>query len=110
MFILAKQEVRQSDLLSRIHGMFFFATPHHGADNIQLLNNILRTYDYHDAPQLELDCESEALPSISIQSINTQFRQTYQGLDLCSFYETIETRLGVRYSKIVEKEKAVLGR
>lgn len=101
MLLLAKQDPNHKALASRIHSMFFLATPHRGADSAQLLSNLLKVAVSHGSkPYVD-----NLMPkSDAIQVINDGFRNAYQGIQLWSFFETVKTSLGL----IVEKDSAVL--
>lgn len=93
-------------MADRIHGMVFLATPHRGADIAVLLGNMLKALVLHGEKPFVTDLEGN---SISIPSINDEFRHYAHGLELLSFYETLKTNLGVTSSLIVSKESATLG-
>ena len=99
--LLARQDPSHHKLATRIHSMFFLATPHRGADSAQLLSNMLKiAVSYGSKPYVDsLVPKSEA-----IQVINDGFRHAYQGIQLWSFFETVKTSLGI----IVEKDSAIL--
>lgn len=44
-----------------------------------------------------------------LQSINNEFRQYSDDLQLRSFYETLKTAIGIKSVLIVDKESATLG-
>ena len=101
MLLLARQDPCHHKLASRIHSMFFLATPHRGADSAQLLTNMLKIAVLHGSKPY---VDSLVPKSDAIQVINDGFRHAYQGIQLWSFFETVKTHLGL----IVEKDSAIL--
>ena len=99
--LLAQQDPLYHHIATRIHAMFFLATPHRGANSAQLLSKMLKVaVSYGTKPYVE-----SLMPnSETIQVINDAFRHAYQGIHLWSFFETVKTSLGM----IVEKDSAVL--
>ena len=101
-FLLAKQDPNLHGLAARFHSIFFLATPHRGADSVQLLENMMRISGTLNPKAYVSDIK----PNSGVtQSINDEFRHVYQGTQLWSFFETVSTSLGI----IVEKDSAVLG-
>ena len=99
--LLARQDPSHHKIASRIHSMFFLATPHRGADSAQLLSNMLKiAVSYGSKPYVD----SLVPHSDAIQVINDGFRHAYQGIQLWSFFETVKTSVGL----IVEKDSAIL--
>lgn len=99
--LLARQDPSHHKLATRIHSMFFLATPHRGADSAQLLSNMLKIAVLHGSKPY---VDSLVPKSDAIQVINDGFRHAYQGIQLWSFFETVKTSLGL----IVEKDSAIL--
>lgn len=99
--LLARQDPSHHKLATRIHSMFFLATPHRGADSAQLLSNILKIAVSHGSKPY---VDSLVPKSDAIQVINDGFRHAYQGIQLWSFFETVKTSVGL----IVEKDSAIL--
>ena len=103
-YILAKQKEEFRGLADRVRTIFFLATPHRGADLAQLLTKIL-----HVSPGPRPFVADLHRNSIATQSINDEFPQHCQDLQLYSFYETLPTNLGIGKSLVVDKDLAVLG-
>lgn len=103
-FILAKQKDEFQALAERVRTIFFLATPHRGADLAQTLSKILNVSS-GSRPFVE-DLHRN---SIATQSINDEFPQYCQHLQLYSFYETLPTSLVVGKSLVVDKDSATLG-
>ncbi|KAL8832477.1 MAG: hypothetical protein Q9191_000247 [Dirinaria sp. TL-2023a] len=98
-FLLAKRDPHCQKLVGRFHSMFFLATPHRGADSVQLLRKLL------NVTSNKAYVEDLAPGSMSTQLINDEFRNVYQGVQLWSFFETVSTSVGL----IVDRESAVIG-
>ncbi|KAK4222958.1 hypothetical protein QBC38DRAFT_488688 [Podospora fimiseda] len=102
MLLLAKRDPSCAEIASRVHAIFFLATPHRGSNLAVILSNMLRfalgipSKNYVDG----------LIPSSEvIQTINDEFRHIYNGIHITSFFETEGTSLGI----IVEKHSAILG-
>ena len=92
-YVLGKQDHEYVDIIGRVHGILFLATPHRGAQYAKILNNILSTAPFGSSPKAyvaDLDIHSGAL-----QDINEQFRVLCGDLALVSFFETLKTSFGV---------------
>ena len=86
--------------------MVFLATPHRGAGLAKVLGNILKASMLHGQKPFVADLE---LNSAKIALINDEFRHYSTDLKIFSFYETLETYLGLSSALIVHKESATLG-
>lgn len=100
--ILAKQDPIYHKIASRIHSLFFLATPHRGSDIAQLLGKVLQLFGVYGSKAY---VENIVPNSEAIHSINDQFRHICHEVQLWSFFETVKTSLGL----IVEKDSAILG-
>ena len=106
-YVLARQDSRNPELGQRIRCLFFLATPHRGSDFAALLNNTLRISGVLSAKPYVGDLERN---SASAQIINNDFRNCINDdVSLWSFFETVETGMGVTSSLIVDRESAILG-
>ncbi|MCJ1385693.1 hypothetical protein MMC17_008816 [Xylographa soralifera] len=103
-YILAKQKEEFHALADRVRAILFLATPHRGADLAQLLGKILNLSSGPRPFVTDLHRNS-----IATQSINDEFPQYCQGLQLFSFYETLPTNYGFGKSLVVDKDLATLG-
>ncbi len=103
-YILARQSQEFRPLARRVCTIVFLATPHRGADLAQLLTKILSVSS--GARPFVSDLHRN---SFATQSINDEFPQHCQDLQLFSFYETLATNYGVGKSLVVDKDLAVLG-
>lgn len=103
-YILAKQKQEFSPLADRVQAMFFLATPHRGSDMAPILSKLL---NLRGGPRpFVTDLHRN---SVATQSINEEFPQFCQDLQLYSFYETLPTSYGVGSSLIVSQDLATLG-
>lgn len=107
--ILAHRDRGQCDILDRIRSIFFLATPHKGSDYAALLNNILRVSGFTGISSSREYIDDLTVGSKSTQLINEEFGSCVANLSLFSFYETIQTSIGVSSTIIVDKDSAVLG-
>ena len=103
-YILARQREEFHLLADRFSTMIFLATPHRGADIAQLLSKILNF-----SPGSRPFVTDLHRNSLATQSINDEFPQYCQGLQLYSFFETLPTSHGVGKSIIVDKDLSILG-
>lgn len=103
-YILAKQKKEFQRIAERTRAILFLATPHRGADLAQLLSKIL-SVSSGPRPFVE-DLHRN---SLATQSINDEFPEYCQDLQLFSFYETLPTRLAMNKTLVVDKDLATLG-
>lgn len=92
-YVLGKQDHEYVDIISRVRGILFLATPHRGAQYAKILNNILSVAPFGPSSKAyvaDLDIHSGVL-----QDINEQFRVVCGDLALVSFFETLKTSFGV---------------
>jgi hypothetical protein len=102
--MLAREDPDLKDLASRIHTLYFLATPHRGSDFSKIFANILNI-SYGQKPFVaELSRNSD-----SIAMINDSFRHFAKDLQLWSFYETDPSNLVLTQAVIVDKFSATLG-
>lgn len=104
--ILASQDPSTKSIADRLYGIVFLATPHRGADLAKVLGNILRASLLHSPKPFVSDLERN---SAMISLINDEFRHHSTRLELFSFYETVESALGISSALIVNKDSAILG-
>jgi hypothetical protein len=104
-YLLGQNDENYMGIISSISGMVFLATPHRGSNLAEMLNRILSiTFQYPKSFVLELMKGSSTL-----EEVNEQFRHVASKLAIVSFYETLETSVGLKKFMIVEKESSVLG-
>lgn len=107
-YLLGRQDATFHHVAMRIRAITFLATPHRGSDGAQVLNSILRLAFSH-APRQYLD--ELQRNSVSLQSINEDFRHVADDVELYSFYETVKTNFflgNVGNVMIVDKSSATL--
>jgi hypothetical protein len=102
--MLAREDKALRKIADRIHTIFFLATPHRGADLAKTLGNVLWASGASKTFVTELNRSSDSIPAI-----NDSFRHFAEDLKLWSFYETIDTYLGITKVRIVDKNSATLG-
>lgn len=103
-YIMARQKEGYEKLSQRVKAILFLATPHRGADLAQLLTKVLNV-----SPGARPFVKDLHRNSLATQSINEEFPQYCQELQLYSFYETLPMAYGLGKSLVVEKDAAVLG-
>lgn len=102
-YILARQMQEFESVATRVRAMFFLATPHRGSDLAQTLSRILHVA----GPRPFVDDLHRN--SIATQSINDEFPQHCEDLQLHSFYETVPMSFVTGKGLIVDKDSATLG-
>lgn len=90
-YLLALQDRNYSIIAKCFYGIIFLGTPHRGADNAQMLQNILRV-SLRGPPKAYVD--DLMRNSAMLQAINEEFRHVQENLKLVSFYETLKTKIG----------------
>lgn len=103
-YILAREDPTLKDLASRIHTLYFLATPHRGSDLTKTLMNILKVSYGQKAFVSDLERNSSL-----INSTNDRFRHHVEDLQLWSFYETFPCQILLTSALIVDKSSATLG-
>lgn len=86
--------------------MVFLATPHRGSDLATSLNNLLRSSVSHSPQEYINDIKRN---SDALMMINDAFRHVAKHLELWSFFETVETNIGLHKTLIVKRDSAILG-
>ncbi|PGH16119.1 hypothetical protein AJ80_05334 [Polytolypa hystricis UAMH7299] len=94
----------KSRISSRIHTLYFLATPHRGSDLAAVLANILQTSFRQKQFVLELKRNSTL-----VASINDSFRHVADDVHLWSFYETIPASFIIKNAIFVDEVSATLG-
>lgn len=101
---MARQLKEHDDFARRVRAIFFLATPHRGSNLAEILTRILQV-----TPGAR-PFVSDLIPNSStIQSINDDFPNHCQDLELHSFYETSAMSFGVKKAIVVPKDSATLG-
>ncbi|KAI1196726.1 NACHT and WD domain protein [Nemania serpens] len=108
-YVAAHQDQTYCQLAERMRCIFFLATPHRGSEYASILNRILKISGITGITSSREYINEISLGSISAQLINEDFGRYASTLQVYSFYETLETSLGLFSALIVDKESAVLG-
>ena len=98
-YILGKQDPMCSNIIEKVRGIVFLATPHRGAGDAKLLNLILEASPFSTSKK-EYIAQLEPTSSM-LQDINDQFSKMCSNLVLVSFYETMKTVFGWGIKRIV---------
>ena len=102
-YILARQFKEHDAFAQRVSAIFFLATPHRGSNLAETLSRILQVTP--GARPFVTDLHPN---SVAIQAINDEFPHHCQGLQLYSFYETLQMSIGVKKFTVVPKESATM--
>lgn len=105
-YALARQDPTAADLASRVHSIFFLATPQRGSDMATILESISALAWGKKAYLADLGHNSRTLALI-----NDSFRHFAADLRLWSFYETMPTKGigGIGSRLVVDSHAATLG-
>ena len=106
-YLLGLGDPQYRDIIDNLCSIVFLATPHRGSDFSVILNRILSVSMFGHHPKQYID--ELKRNSVSLQSINEQFRHVFGNLAIVSFFETQETTIGATKVLIVEKDSAILG-
>ncbi|CAH0052436.1 unnamed protein product, partial [Clonostachys solani] len=93
------------DFQSRMQTIFFLGTPHRGSEYAKILNKIL-SISGSSSPNYVKDLK---LDSVATQVLNDDFGRQAHNIPIYSFYETKDTKLGVKSDIVVPKNSAILG-
>lgn len=108
-YILAHQDPSCHELAMRISAMVFLATPHHGSNLAATLNNILRVSIVHGSRPYLSDLE-RSRTNETLKQLNDFFRHHCNDLILYSYFETVESKIGMGSSTlIVDRDSSVMG-
>ncbi|KAJ2990480.1 hypothetical protein NUW58_g2929 [Xylaria curta] len=105
-YALAHQDPVHGRLAERIRCIFFLATPHKGSEYAPVLNKILSMTGITSSREYVSELSQG---STSARIINEDFGRYASTLRIYSFFETLETNLGISSSLIVDKDSAILG-
>ncbi|KAH9898722.1 hypothetical protein F4778DRAFT_742738 [Xylariomycetidae sp. FL2044] len=105
-YLDAQLDSRYSDISQSIKAVVFLSTPHRGSDLSELLNRLL-SVSFRTTPKqyvTELGKHGSFL-----KNVNEQFRHIAPSLQIFSFYETLQTSLGLSSTMILDEDTAKLG-
>ena len=106
-YILGQSDDEYSEIVKSINAIIFLSTPHRGSNMAELLNRVLSASLLRFSPkQYVADLQKN---SPALEDINEQFRKFAPKLHIVSFYETLDTPVGPKKVRILEKESAILG-
>ncbi|KAH7077306.1 hypothetical protein FB567DRAFT_147720 [Paraphoma chrysanthemicola] len=106
-YILGQTDDEYSDMVKSVNAIIFLSTPHRGSNLAELLNRILSASVLRYSPKQYITDLQKNSPAL--EEINEQFRKFAPKLHIVSFYETLETTIGPKKVRILEKESAILG-
>jgi len=96
--ILGKTNDHYSMMVSKVHGIMFFSTPHKGSPHARTLNQFLSLMVGTSRKVYIGELETS---STSIEDINEQFRNICSQWKLISLYESLPTKLVSGMKKLV---------
>jgi hypothetical protein len=103
--ILSRENPSFNELGTRIHSIYFLATPHRGSDLARTLQNLVKAAPTGDKPFVSnLERGSEA-----INMLNDQFRHVCEGIKIHSFTESVPTDWYIGSGLVVDQQSATLG-
>ncbi|KAK0666749.1 putative WD40 domain-containing protein [Cercophora samala] len=104
--MLGKTHDQYAAMLSKVHGIMFFSTPHKGSSHASTLNSLLSMLIGSSAKVYVSELDPN---STSIEDISEQFRGICGSWQLVSLYETQPTKLSPGIKRmIVDKDSGVL--
>jgi hypothetical protein len=98
-----KQDKEYVELIAQVKAMVFFSTPHRGGNKADGLSLLLKLVGMSKEYVKELMANSTLL-----HSINDDFANVCNDLQLFSFYETMKILTLIGYQYIVEKDSGIL--
>ncbi|KAK6076047.1 NACHT and WD domain-containing protein [Seiridium cupressi] len=104
-FLEAQLDSRYASIAKSMKAVIFLATPHRGADLSGILNRLL-SISFRGSKQYVTELSKHGS---FLRTVNEQFRHIADRLEIFSFYETLQTSLGVSSSMVLEEESAKLG-
>ncbi|KAK3904931.1 hypothetical protein C8A05DRAFT_42078 [Staphylotrichum tortipilum] len=104
-YTIARRDLDAESFASRVHSIFFLATPHRGSNLAGSLDNFLTALGWGKKSYIA-DLKRNS-PALAI--INNEFRYVAPDLQLWSFYETLSTQRAGFNKLVVERDSAALG-
>ncbi|CAN9479230.1 unnamed protein product [Alternaria alternata] len=105
-YTLAWRGAATQALAARVKCLIFLATPQRDAGLASTVRKILRASGRFNYNSSLSDFEKT---SVELNKINDEFRHYAGEVRILSFYETIETNLGIQSELIVDKDSASMG-
>ncbi|EPE26317.1 WD40 repeat-like protein [Glarea lozoyensis ATCC 20868] len=102
-FTIGLNDKAYTNIVSQLKAVIFMSTPHRGGNGAEALSQLLQVFGMSKDYVKEL-----ASNSTFLQSINDEFTNVSQDLQLFSFYETLKTSGVGGKSYIVDKDSGVL--
>ncbi|OBT75830.1 hypothetical protein VF21_05527 [Pseudogymnoascus sp. 05NY08] len=93
-------------LISQVKAVLFLSTPHRGTNLAETLNRILSVSIFNHSPKRYVSELKKNSPFI--EDINEEFRKHAPGLQIFSFYETLETAIGPKRVLILQRASSTL--
>lgn len=88
----AQLDARYAAVMKSTKSVIFLSTPHRGSDLASYLNKVLSISFGSSSKQYVAELNE---PSSFLRNTNEQFRHVANELQIFSFYETLQTSLGV---------------
>ncbi|KAI0008496.1 hypothetical protein F4779DRAFT_449667 [Xylariaceae sp. FL0662B] len=105
-YIDAQLDSRYQSITRSIKAVIFLSTPHRGADLSELLNKLLSA-SFRISPKQYVAELSKHGPFL--RTVNEQFRHLAAQLQIFSFYESLQTSIGLISTMILDEDSAKLG-
>ncbi|KAK6855325.1 NACHT and WD domain protein [Apiospora arundinis] len=106
MYLEAQLDDRYAKIAEAIKAVVFLATPHRGADLSETLNKLL-SVSFRNSPKQYVS--ELGKHGAFLRTVNDQFRHTAKHLQIFSFYETLQTSLGIGSTLVVTEDASKLG-
>ena len=91
-YLDAQLDARYATIIRSVKSVVFLSTPHRGSDLAAFLNRVLSLGFGPSPKQYIADLNEQGS---FLRTINEQFRHVSNDLQIFSFYETLQTSLGV---------------
>jgi hypothetical protein len=95
------------ELVSQIKAVLFLSTPHRGTKLAGILNRALAVSIFNHSPKRYLTELNHNSPFI--EDLNDEFKAHAPNLRIYSFYETLETTIGIKHQMILQTSSSTLG-
>ncbi|KAH6677027.1 hypothetical protein F5X68DRAFT_246119 [Plectosphaerella plurivora] len=105
-YLDAHLDARYANIVRSVKSVVFLSTPHHGSGLAPSLNRILALCFGPSSKQYVAELKDH---SPFLQTVNQQFSPVATKLQIFSFYETLQTSIGLSSVLILDPESAKLG-